>query len=152
MNFSIPLCEKWHFFQGSISLVDMKFCWHVHNSPRNKNLKSPNPYLLYKMVFLASKTLLYPLSTRKKLFFRALNLMILQTIWNECVRFGGHINIQVSYKILRLKYQRRPQFCTMCFAFNKGWFEAILETMQVMMFSTCFVHVIVIIITIKQYS
>jgi hypothetical protein len=24
--------------------------------------------------------------------------MILQTIWNECVRFGGHVYIQVSYE------------------------------------------------------
>jgi hypothetical protein len=29
--------------------------------------------------------------------------MILETVWNECVRFGGHINIQVSYKIKRLE-------------------------------------------------
>jgi hypothetical protein len=29
--------------------------------------------------------------------------MILQTIWNECVRFGGNVNTQVSYKIIRLK-------------------------------------------------
>jgi hypothetical protein len=63
VNFSILLCAKWRFFQGSISLVDMRFCWHVPNSPRNKNLKSLNPYLLYKVVFLASETLLYPLST-----------------------------------------------------------------------------------------
>jgi hypothetical protein len=29
--------------------------------------------------------------------------MILQMIWNECVRLGGHINIQISYKILWLE-------------------------------------------------
>jgi hypothetical protein len=28
--------------------------------------------------------------------------MILQTVTNECVRFGGHIDIEVSYKILQL--------------------------------------------------
>jgi hypothetical protein len=61
------------------------------------------------MVFLASKTLLYPLSTGEKLFFPTLNLMILQTIWNECVRFGGHINIQVSYKILRLEVSKKAR-------------------------------------------
>jgi hypothetical protein len=69
VNLSIPLCAKWCFFQGSIRLVDMRFCWHVPNSPRNKNLKSLNPYILYKMVFLAPKTLLYPLSTWNFLFF-----------------------------------------------------------------------------------
>jgi hypothetical protein len=29
-----------------------------------------------------------------------LNLMILQMVRNECVRFGGHIDVQVNYKIL----------------------------------------------------
>jgi hypothetical protein len=33
--------------------------------------------------------------------------MILQTVWNECVRFGGHVNIQVSYKICGWKYKKR---------------------------------------------
>jgi hypothetical protein len=28
--------------------------------------------------------------------------MILQTVRNDCVRFGGHVNIEVSYKVLRL--------------------------------------------------
>jgi hypothetical protein len=37
------------------------------------------------------------------IFFPTLNLMILQTVWNECIRFGGHINIQVGYKILWLE-------------------------------------------------
>ena len=31
--------------------------------------------------------------------------MISQRVWNECIRLGGHINIQVSYKILQLKVQ-----------------------------------------------
>jgi hypothetical protein len=69
VNFSIPFCAKWRFFQGSICLVDMRFCWHVPNSTRDKNLKSFNPYLLKKYVFLAPKTLLYSLSIGKKLFF-----------------------------------------------------------------------------------
>jgi hypothetical protein len=63
VNFIISLCAKWCFFQGSICLVGMRFCWHVPNSPTNKNLKSLELYLLQKMVFLASKKLLYPLST-----------------------------------------------------------------------------------------
>jgi hypothetical protein len=29
--------------------------------------------------------------------------MISQTVRNECVRFGGHVGIQVSYKILQLE-------------------------------------------------
>jgi hypothetical protein len=38
----------------------------------------------------------------KKTFFPTLNVRILQTVRNECVRFGGHVDIEVSYKILRL--------------------------------------------------
>jgi hypothetical protein len=29
--------------------------------------------------------------------------MILQMVKNECVRFGGHIDIKVSYKVLWLE-------------------------------------------------
>jgi hypothetical protein len=128
VNFSIPLCAKWRFFQGSISLMDMRFYWHVPNSPRNKNLKSLSPYLLNKMVFLASKALLYTLSTGKRTFFSTLNLMILQTVWNECVRFGRHIK---TYKLVTRsyswKYKRKPQFCTICLAFKRGCFEVVLD-------------------------
>jgi hypothetical protein len=28
-------------------------------------------------------------------------------VWNECVRFGGHINIQVSYKILWMEVPKK---------------------------------------------
>jgi hypothetical protein len=41
---------------------------------------------------------LFPLG--KKTFFSTLNVMILQTVRNECVRFGGHVEIEVSYEIL----------------------------------------------------
>ena len=92
-----------HFFQGSICLIDMRCCWHVPNSYRNKNLKSFNPYLLLKLVFLAPRTLLY----LQKTFFSTLNLIIFQMVWNECVRFGGHINIKFSNKILQLKIQKK---------------------------------------------
>jgi ABC-type phosphate transport system ATPase subunit len=51
---------------------------------------------------LAFKTLLSPFGTGKKTFFSTLNIMILQTVRNECVRFGGHVDIEISYKILWL--------------------------------------------------
>jgi hypothetical protein len=47
-----------------------------------------------------------PLGSRaqwKKTFSSTLNVMISQTVRNECVRFGRHVDIQVSYKILRLE-------------------------------------------------
>jgi hypothetical protein len=54
------------------------------------------------MVFLAFKSLLSPLGAVKKTFLPTLNVMILQTVWNECIRFGGHVDIGVRYKILQL--------------------------------------------------
>jgi hypothetical protein len=54
------------------------------------------------MVFLAFKTLLSPLGAGEKTFLSTLNVMILQLVRNECVRFGGHVDIEVRYKILWL--------------------------------------------------
>jgi hypothetical protein len=53
-----------------------------------------------KWFFWAPKLCRTPWALGKQLFFSTLNLTILQTVWNECVRFGRHVNIQVSYKIL----------------------------------------------------
>jgi hypothetical protein len=47
----------------------MRFCTHVPNSTRNKNVKSGKPYLSPKMVFLAPKTLLYLSGIIKENFF-----------------------------------------------------------------------------------
>jgi hypothetical protein len=66
-------------------------------------MKSGNPYLRPKMVFLASKTLLSLLGTVEKTFCLILNVMISQTVRNECVRFGGHVDMEVSYRILQLE-------------------------------------------------
>jgi hypothetical protein len=44
----------------------MRFCTHLPNSNKNKNMKSGNPYLRPKMVFLASETLLSLLGTAGK--------------------------------------------------------------------------------------
>jgi hypothetical protein len=54
------------------------------------------------MVFLAFKTLLSPLGVWEKTVLSTLNVMILQTVRNECVRFGVHVDIEVRYKILQL--------------------------------------------------
>jgi hypothetical protein len=59
------------------------------------------------MVFLASKTLLYPLIIEKKTFFSTSKFMILQMVRNECVRFGQHVEIQVNYKILQLEVRKK---------------------------------------------
>jgi hypothetical protein len=60
------------------------------------------PYLLLKMAFWVFKTLLSSLGTGEKNFFVNFEHLILQTVKNECVRFGGHVDIEVRYKILRL--------------------------------------------------
>jgi hypothetical protein len=79
----------------------MRFCGHIPNSHRNKNLESING-------FLAPKTWLYPSITgKKKPFFPTLNVMILQMVRNECIRFGGHVEVQVSYKILVLNIPKK---------------------------------------------
>jgi hypothetical protein len=69
----------------------------------NKNPKRHTQYLLEKVVFLDLKRLLYLLGWGKKTFSSTLNVMISQMVRNESVRFGRHIDIQVSYKILQLE-------------------------------------------------
>jgi hypothetical protein len=69
VNFSIPFAENEFFSQCSTLLVGMRFWKHVSNSLRNKNMERHIPFLLFKMVILAFKTLLSPLDTREKNFF-----------------------------------------------------------------------------------
>jgi ABC-type phosphate transport system ATPase subunit len=61
------------------------------------------------MVSLAFKTLLSPLGIGKKTFLSTLNIMILQMVRNEHLRFGGHVDIEVRYKILRLDVLKKTQ-------------------------------------------
>jgi hypothetical protein len=100
VNFSIPPCGNWWFSQGSTPCVGMRFCGHVPNSPRNKNLKRRILNLLEKVVFLDPKRLLSPLGRGKKTLSSTLNIMISQMVRNESVRFSRHMDIEVSYKIL----------------------------------------------------
>jgi hypothetical protein len=53
-----------------------------------------------KWFFLPPKLCCTPLAGAKKTFFSTLNVMISQMVRNETVRFGKHIDIEVSYKIL----------------------------------------------------
>jgi hypothetical protein len=79
--------------------MGMRFCRHIPDPPRDKNKMLHNPCLLEKIVFWAFKTLLSPFGTGKKTFLSTLNIMILQTVRNECTRFGGLVDIEVSNKI-----------------------------------------------------
>jgi hypothetical protein len=55
-----------------------------------------------KWFFWRSKLYCPCLAQGKKTVLSTLNVMILQTVRNEYVRFGGHVDIEVSYKILQL--------------------------------------------------
>jgi hypothetical protein len=52
--------------------------------------------------------------------------MILQIIRKKCLRFGVHVDIQVSYKILQLEILKESFILHHCLAFKKGYFEAVL--------------------------
>jgi hypothetical protein len=58
---------------------------------------------LKKLFFGPSKLCCPPLAQGKKTFLSTLNVMLSQTVRNECARFGGYVDIKISYKILRLE-------------------------------------------------
>jgi hypothetical protein len=53
--------------------------------------------------FFGPQNIIVQLEHGKKNFFLTLNVKILQMVWNECVRFDRHIEVQVSYKIIWLE-------------------------------------------------
>jgi hypothetical protein len=60
-------------------------------------------HIYFKNGFFGLQNSAVPFGRRgKNLFCQLLNIMILQTVRNECVRFGVHVDIEVRYKILRL--------------------------------------------------
>jgi hypothetical protein len=83
--------------------MDMRFCRYVPKSLRNKNTERHIPHLLKKMVFWPSKLCYLTWACTKKTFSSTLNIMILLSVRNKCVRFGRHVDIEVSYKILWLE-------------------------------------------------
>jgi hypothetical protein len=105
----------------------MRFCGHVSNSPRNMNPKRHIPYLLDNVVFLDPKRLLSSFDKGKKAFFPTLNVMILQMIRNETVRFGRHIDTEVSYKILQLEMPKLILILHYLACFQKGLFGGNFE-------------------------
>jgi hypothetical protein len=67
-------------------------------------------HIYFKKWFFGPSKLCCPLWAQgKKTFFSTLKVMILQTVRNECVRFGGHVDIEVRYKILRLDVLQETQ-------------------------------------------
>jgi hypothetical protein len=105
----------------------MRFCGHVPNSPRNKNLKRLILNLLKKWFFWTPKDCCPPLAGAKKTFSSTLNVMILQMVRNESVRFGRHIDIEVSYKILQLEVPKLVLILHYPACFQKGLFGGSFE-------------------------
>jgi hypothetical protein len=100
----------------------MRFCGHVPNSPRKNNLKRHISYLLEKLVFLDLKRFLFPLDRGKKNFFFNFECYDHTTVRNESVRFGKHIDIEVSYKILQLEVPKLVPILHYPACFQKGLF------------------------------
>jgi hypothetical protein len=46
--------------------------------------------------------------------------MIFKTVRDECVRFGGHVDIQVSYKILWLEVPKEASIYAQSTLFLRG--------------------------------
>jgi hypothetical protein len=105
----------------------MRFCGHVPNSPRNKNLKRHILNLLEKVVFWTPKDCCPPLAGAKKKNSSTLNVVISQMVRNGRVRFGRHIDIEVSYKILQLEVPRLVPILHYVACFQKGLFGGSFE-------------------------
>jgi hypothetical protein len=106
----------------------MRFCGRVPNSLRNKNPKRHISYLLVKMVFLGPVDYCPPLAGTKKKNSSTLNVMMLQMVRNaQSVRFGRHIDIEVSYKILWLETPKLVLILHYLACFQKGLFEGNFE-------------------------
>jgi hypothetical protein len=122
VNFSIPPCGNWWFFQGSTPHVGMRFCGHIPNSPRNKNPNRHISYLLEKVVFLDPKRLVSPWVGAEKTISSTLNVMISKMVRNEIVWFGRHVDIEVNYKILWLEVPKLVPILYYPPCFQKGLF------------------------------
>jgi hypothetical protein len=80
-----------------------------------------------KWFFWTLKDCCPPRTRAKKTFFSTLNAMISQMIRNEIVRFGRHIDIEVSYKILWLEIPKLVQILYYLACFQKGLFGGNFE-------------------------
>ena len=70
----------------------------------------------------------------RKTFSSTLNIMILQMVRNGSVRFGGHVDVQVSYKILQSKLQTKALIFAHWSCFQATCFEIVLDSTWLLMF------------------
>jgi hypothetical protein len=81
----------------------MRFCGHVPNSPRIRIQRGSFHIYFKKWSFWNPKDCCPPWTRAKKKISSILNVMISRIVRNETVRFGRHIDIEVSYKILQME-------------------------------------------------
>jgi hypothetical protein len=97
---------------------------HMYITQIRTRIWSPATHIyIWKWFFWPSKHYCPSRAQWKKTFCLTLNIMILQSVRNECVRFGRHADIEVNCKIFQLKVL---QFWTLHLVFKRGWFEAVL--------------------------
>jgi hypothetical protein len=137
VNFNILLCEKWRCFQGSICLFSRRF-FNVYLTHLEMRIWSLSIHIYFKILLFWPPKLYVSIKREgeKKTSLLILNVMILQTVRNECVRLGGHVDIQVSYYISWLEALKTSQFCTICLTSKRGCFEAVLDSMQPRVFKS----------------
>jgi hypothetical protein len=104
----------------------MRFCGHVPNSPRIRIQRGTFCIYLRKWFFWTPKDCCPHFAGVKKTLFSTLNVMISQMVRNESV-FGRHIDIEVSYKILRLEILKLVQILHYSACFQKGLFGGNFE-------------------------
>jgi hypothetical protein len=98
-----PLAENYFF----LNVPHLLWIWDFGNMYlthlKTRIWKGTFHIYFVKWFFWPSK-LCCPLRVQwKKTFNLTLNVMILQMLRSECVRFGGHVHIEVGYKISRLE-------------------------------------------------
>jgi hypothetical protein len=82
---------------------------------------------LKKWIFWTPKDSCPPWTVAKKIKSSTLNVMISQMARNESVRFGRHIDIEVSYKILQLEVLKLVLILHYLACFQKGLFGGNFE-------------------------
>jgi hypothetical protein len=94
--------QKQFFSHCSTRFVGMRF-WDMYLIYLETRIWRSSFDIYSKKWFFWASKLCCPLRAHvKKTLLSTLNVMILHTVRNECERFGGHTDIEVSYKILRL--------------------------------------------------
>jgi hypothetical protein len=120
-----PLC-KMKFFSRFHMSCGYENLWACTQLTWEQKFWSPLIHIYSKNGFLATKILLHPSCTwKEKLFLKTLNIMILQMVRNECVRFGGHVDIYLSYKTLWLEVPKASPILHNLPCFMRDRFEEV---------------------------